>query len=73
MLSGLIWVQTVCKDCQQTALVGKEFVMFQAQLRSGFIFYKNLDGRTQLFLLFSIKYLERFISEVQYAKSMPFS
>ena len=25
ILSGLIWVQTVCKDYQPTALAGKEF------------------------------------------------
>ena len=26
MLSGLIWVQTVCKSYQQTTLVGNEFM-----------------------------------------------
>ena len=30
ILSGLIWVQTVCKGYQQTTLVGKEFTIRQS-------------------------------------------
>ena len=32
MLLGLIWVQTVCKDYQQTALVGKELTSFPVKI-----------------------------------------
>ena len=32
-MSGLIWVQTVCKSYQQTTLVGKEFSLLLVSYR----------------------------------------
>ena len=55
VLSGLIWVQTVCKGHQQTALVGKEFTLFssfydsphlfvlETALLQGYFSHKNID------------------------------
>ena len=33
-MSGLIWVQTVCKGYQQTTLVGKELTNFETHLHA---------------------------------------
>ena len=33
-MSGLIWVQTVCKGYQQMAMAGKKLINFQEQINS---------------------------------------
>ena len=36
VLSGLIWVQIVCKDYQQTTLISKEFMTTIKDSESGY-------------------------------------
>ena len=43
MLSGLIWVQTVCKDYQQTTLVGKELTSFPVKVTV--MYLDTFEGR----------------------------
>ena len=63
ILSGLIWVQTVCKCDQQTRLVGKDLFPAMA-IRYGFMRDENHYGawwwqkHADMYLLFSRESLE---------------
>ena len=65
ILSGLIWVQTVCKGCQQTTLVGKELTDLNPFMPNGIprTVHFSFKGSWVVFFTFIQKLIEHSVSK----------